>query len=173
MELCRALVCEAENLNAGAVKKGGIESVLAHMITGYKNVWMPDQEEDTKLFNTMLNGDKNMEKLLAELHFSYMSYHEDKSNRSNMLFFTPQGGIEALLIFKAKKLSVANEYLIRRLLGHDEALVQMSYKSEHACDNCCFKCGTQSSWEIAFEQDKKEALAWIEEHTQGIEDSFA
>ncbi len=184
-EQCRTLTCEEEGLNAAAMGEKEIEPIIAHLVAGYKKVWLLDGDEGRPKLNALLK-ERAMRLLFNELHITHMLFptreltQEEIANFSliefalshNSLLYLPEGERNAILFYKSTYLRLQNQYLKRHLLGHDEQDIIEAYELGQKSDDGCSCFGEINSWKKIFEHDKAEALKWIEEHSKDYKEWF-
>lgn len=184
-EHCRTLVCEAEGLNAKDINPDGIEPIIAHLLAGYKKVWLMDGQEERPQLNNLLK-DNDLFLLFDELHIAQLLFPNrpitgEEAARIpvtefvqvyDSMLYTPEGERDAILLFKAKIEGVRNNYLHRHLLGHHEEDIMQGYNVSNPCDEGCCCFSMIPAWQKMFERDKAAALKWIADHEKDYKEWF-
>ncbi len=141
------------------------ESIIACMVTGFKDVfWSIGELKDLEDFKQSSTA---MKKLIKEYGISAFLLSDPELNPDGILLFTQAGKKNAMLLLKAQNDYQAldelgdNHYIIGYLLGYLEKDIKAFY-----CDPGMKKLD-------AFEQDKKQALAWITKEAPTIEEWVA
>lgn len=183
-EQCRTLMCEEEDLNANSMGTKDIEPIVAHLVAGYKKVWLMDGDVDRHKLNWLLK-DETLLLLFDELRVTHLLFPRQPITEKmetlsplelvqlcDSVLYTPEGEKNAILLYKTVTLGLKNQFLKRYLLGHNEEDIILAYSVDQVCEEgcCCLPC--KPLWKKCFELDKAAALKWIEEHSKDYKEWF-
>ena len=132
------------------------------MLAGYKNVYFGNLDELDSI-------SASIKELLKLKNYKYITNNESSLEpvERPFILFTPDGRKNALLLLKSLELRI-NNYLQGHLLGYSDKDISALYKWQSQ-EIEKYKSSPIEA-DLRFENDRKEALKWIEENSSDIEE---